>query len=108
MSKFHPQTFVPIQFACSPIEDDFADRSCFYGRERALLFCYFNNSTAFNEYLNCFQPLTLILVGPKDNVGIHTDPMPLSPEFKQTGWRFLECKYLEDNLNVICIYRRRE
>lgn len=110
MSKFHPRIFVPIEFTNSRIEREFAAQECFQGDDPALLFCYFNNKVAFNEYLKCFGRLrTLILVGPINNVGIHTDPMPLSPEF--TGgvkWTFVDCKYLVDNLNVIAVYEREE
>lgn len=108
MSKFHPRIFVPIEFTNSPIDTEFSDRQCFSGHYPVLVFCYFNNGKAFNEYLSCFCAKTLILIGPKDNVGIHTDPMPLSPEFTQPGWTFEACQYMEDNVNVICIYNRNK
>lgn len=109
MSKFHPRIFVHMEFTQSPIERDFPLNDVFRGNNKALLFCYFNNAAAFNEYLNCFQPYMLILIGPKDNVGIHTDPMPLCPEFSgESRFSLLDCKYLEDDLNVIAVYKREE
>lgn len=108
-SRFHPTIFIPIEFTNSPIDKDFPSRGCFRGYHPVLLFCYFNNSKAFNEYLKVFQADTLILIGPKDNVGIHTDPLPLSPSFDHPSeWTFENCKYLEDDVNVICMYKRDE
>lgn len=110
MSKYHPRIFIPVEFTNSPIEEDFGrELSLFQGDAKCLFFCYFNNSSAFNEYLKCFKAKFVIVVGPKDNAGVHTDPMPMSPEFNENGdqWMYLDCRYLKDNLNVIAVYCRK-
>lgn len=106
MSKFHPKTFVPMEFSTSPLEENLFDQKCFSGSNQILFFCYFNNSDAFNEYLMAFRGHFLIIIGPKDNVGIHTDPLPLTPNIRQEGWKIVDCKFFDDNVNVICVYKR--
>lgn len=105
-SKYCAQKFIPIEFTSSPIDEDIFDRHVFSGRNQVLLFCYFNNSQAFNEYLRCFKGNNVIIVGPKANVGIHTEPMPLEPEFEDPVWSFHDCRYLEDQINVISLFNR--
>lgn len=106
MSKFHPTIFIPVEFASSPLAEGFSQQDCFNGFRKVLLFCYFNNSVAFNEYLRQFNAEYVIIIGPRDNVGLHTDPMPLSPDFNDPRWTICDCRYLQDQLNVICIYHR--
>ena len=107
MSKFHPRIFIPMEFTNDPRE--LANCQSLSGSCRALLFCYFNNGSAFNEYLRALGGEILILVGPMDNVGIHTDPMPFAPHFESdlaSTWTFHDCRYLEDSVNVIAIYKK--
>lgn len=108
MSKFCPKKFIPTEFASTPLDENLFDQDCYAGQRQALFFCYFNDARAFNEYLSVFRGHHLILVGPKDNVGVHADPMPLCPEIKQPGWTFQDCRHLEDDVNVICVYKRME
>lgn len=83
----------------------------------ALLFCYFNDRTAFDAYVNAFEGRFVVVIGPLANDGIVTDPRPLdvlqqkdlSAISVRNGWQLGGCVRLDDEGgNVAVLYVKRE
>ncbi|KAG8300742.1 uncharacterized protein LOC124360800 [Homalodisca vitripennis] len=73
--------------------------------DTAVMFCYFNNGHAFNEYLNKFKGPCLIIVGPKCNR--HTNPHPFHPVFERDEWALSDYKQIQDTNDYIVVYDRK-
>jgi hypothetical protein len=74
----------------------------------ALMFCYFNNGPAFREYVRHYQGDFIILIGPKDGVGRHTNPLPFSVEFENVHeWKRVDHTPIGDNQDFMVIYKRK-
>lgn len=75
-------------------------------RQFSLMFCYFNNRSAFLEYVKFYTGNIIIIIGPDSQTltGRHTDPLPLIPQFEKDEW------YLYDifrfDIDVIAVYTR--
>lgn len=71
----------------------------------ALLFCYFNNSKAFEAYLNSFTGDCVILIGPDEkNKNRYCDPQPFQLK-ESEGWR-IHAIWRTKFLEAIVIYRK--
>lgn len=72
----------------------------------ALLFCYFNLRSAFNEYIKHYKGNYVIIIGPADNTGRYTDPLPL--DFKDNDeFELVHLSDFGDNRDLIAIYERK-
>lgn len=108
-SKWAPKTFVELKFTDHPITTRFL-RACVQSDESdefALLFCYFNNRDAFQEYVRAFNGDIIIIVGPSEQ-HIVTDPNPMNPHFEcENDWKLIDSYLFNDQLsNCMSIYRR--
>lgn len=76
--------------------------------EFALLFCYFNDKIAFNEYVQAYEGRLIIIIGPEGCSGTVTDPQPLNPKFEYSpDYRWsIETIVNIDNFNYIGVYRK--
>lgn len=76
--------------------------------EYALLFCYFNDRNAFNEYVRAYDGKLIIIIGPEACSGTVTDPLPLKPQFEfNSEYRWsIETIVNIDNFNYIGIYKK--
>lgn len=73
----------------------------------SLLFCYFNNRPAFNEYVKCFKGNFIIIIGPAANTNRYTEPLPLDEEFQKNGdFKLVHCQDFGDNHDLIAIYEK--
>ena len=79
----------------------------------ALMFCYFNNGEAFRNYVKYFQGDFIIIIGPKNGAGIHTDPLPFAPIFdlsdnnsKSILWQLEYSVQIDKSYNYIVVYKR--
>jgi hypothetical protein len=71
----------------------------------ALLFCYFNDSKAFEAYLDSFTGDCVILVGPDEKNKIrYCDPQPFQLKDSK-GWR-THAVWRSKFLEAIVIYKR--
>lgn len=106
-STYSPKTFIPMKFTDQPITSQFLN-DCVQCDEFALLFCYFNNRDAFQEYVRAFHGDFIFIVGPTDQHHIVTDPNPLNPHFPcDDEWRLLDHHQLNDHLsNCISVFQR--
>lgn len=109
-SSYAPKTFIDLHFTNQPITSDFL-ANCVVPSvaksDYALLFCYFNNRTAFLEYIRMFTGQLVIIIGPVEGSGIVTDPTPMKPQFEDEQWEFHETIEMLTQPNIIAFYRRK-
>ncbi|XP_018797144.1 PREDICTED: uncharacterized protein LOC108974028 isoform X1 [Bactrocera latifrons] len=72
----------------------------------ALMFCYFNNRTAFLNYIKMYKGNILLIVGPKTGVNVYTEPLPLEPHFPGRSRWELKATLNIGNLDVIAFYTK--
>lgn len=104
------QPFIPLKF----LEPDQAitsqlllDTCMSKNWNFSLLFCYFNNRPAFNEYVKCFKGNFIIIIGPAANTNRYTEPLPLDEEFqKNEDYKLVHSKEFGDNHDLIAIYEK--
>lgn len=103
ISNYSPKSFIDLHFS----EGNDIDLERIAGaNEFGLLFCYFNDSEAFNNYVDAFKGKWIVIIGPEDGVGRYTEPMPLRPCFKRPkSWK-LETNFSLIDRDIVAIYRR--
>ncbi|XP_034487652.1 uncharacterized protein LOC117791858 [Drosophila innubila] len=114
-SKYAVRSFIPLNYienaetidSRSSLNASFLSDCCSGLMPSALLFCYFNNRRAFLDYLNVFEGIWIILIGPEPGFGIHTDPNPLQPELSNNWWA-LHALIDWTEHNVVAIYKKLE
>lgn len=109
-SAYSPTTFVEIKFTKNQITNEFLN-SCIQAEANqfALLFCYFNNHDAFLEYVRAYTGNLIIIVGPKNEQHIVTDPNPLNPKFESDEWSLLDqCQFNDQLFNCMSIFKRNK
>ncbi|XP_041988911.1 uncharacterized protein LOC121740306 [Aricia agestis] len=103
--KYAPPTFIPLLITQPTLDKDMISllQKC---QNAALLFCYFNNRDAFNEYLKYFTGGTLIIIGPSGDKYVHTDPKP----FGDLGaeWSLYRSQEVGQTKDYIAVYTRKE
>jgi hypothetical protein len=110
-SKYCPGTFIKLSFTdgmdvTSKMLTEAADAQ---SHSFAMLFCYFNNGPAFRDYVRHYQGDYILLIGPKDGVGRHTNPLPFSVEFENVNeWQRVDWMEFGDNQDVVVFYQRRK
>lgn len=73
----------------------------------SLLFCYFNNRDAFNEYVKCYKGTYVIIIGPAENTFRYTEPLPLDKEFqKNEKFKLVHMAEFGNNRDLIAIYEK--
>lgn len=72
----------------------------------ALLFCYFNIRSAFNEYIKYYKGNYVIIIGPAANSGRYTDPLPLDFQDNE-DFQLLHLSDFGDNHDLLAIYERK-
>lgn len=110
-SKWAPKTFIELKFTEPQITNQFlrACIQCDNGTDDfALLFCYFNNRDAFQEYVRAFNGNIIIIVGPSSEEHIVTDPNPLNPHFDcDNEWKLIDfCQFNDQLSNCMSIFQR--
>ncbi|XP_055612729.1 uncharacterized protein LOC129759340 [Uranotaenia lowii] len=104
LSKYSTKTFIPMIFA---------DSHCYKKSSNelqwdTLMFCYFNDGSAFRDYLGDFSGQYVIIIGPLEGQAVHTDPLPFRPCFPaEQIWKLvLSFPMGSENLNYFVIYER--
>lgn len=115
LSNYAIKSFIPLNY----IEDvgevslssSFLQQCCGTNSWNfVLMFCYFNNRSAFLDYLNIFKGNYIIIVGPLEKCDIYTDPLPLEPNFPEdlsAKWILVKSLPIENN-NVLVLYKKIE
>lgn len=108
-SKYSPRTFIKINFTSTDITPDYLNRCAGNTANYALMFCYFNDRKAFNNYLKCYMGTDLIIIGPYEHQEVVTNPMPRNPgfdEFNINSWNAVRYLDVGDGINEIVFYKR--
>lgn len=121
-SAYSPKTFIELSFiqqeeaitsetlhrAAATASDSFDLDKSEKANQFALLFCYFNDKPAFDEYVRAFDGPLIVLVGPEACSGTVTDPQPLNPQFEKSETHFwtIETIINIDSFNYMAVYRR--
>lgn len=102
-SNYSPKSFIDLNF----LEGSNMDLEKIAGTDNfGLLFCYFNNSEAFNNYVEAFKGKWIVIIGPEDGTGRYTEPMALKPCFKRTNTWKLETNFSLIEGDIVAIYGR--
>ncbi|KAM3956309.1 uncharacterized protein ACR2FA_009761 [Aphomia sociella] len=99
--KYAPPTFIPLLLTSAKLDKDVMELLV-EGRTTALLFCYFNNRPAFNEYLKYYSGKVLVIIGPGDGKGVHTDPKPFGDV--SGDWILYKWQEVRDSKDYIAVY----
>lgn len=70
----------------------------------ALLFCYFNNGTAFRDYIQNYEGNIVFIIGPGEGKGHHTDPEPFKTNFGTNNWKLYDYQEVKDSKDFIAVY----
>lgn len=72
-----------------------------------LLFCYFNNRLAFDEYVANYKGQYVIIIGPAEHTNRYTEPLPLDKEFqKNERFKLVQVSEFGNNRDLIAIYEK--
>lgn len=98
-SRYAYPCFINLKFPEFPLKKIF-------NKDHALLFCYFNNGSAFQEYVKSYTGNAVIIIGPAYGNGRHTDPQPFNVHFPSSNWK-LQCnKEVKQTKDFIAFYIR--
>lgn len=122
-SKYSIPSFIPLEY----VDGDQLNVDGLIPEDFALMFCYFNDGSAFREYVNRFRyvnypawktpagnyvfyllyrGLMIIIIGPDDGSGRHTDPQPFTADFGQPCWVLIRQQEIKNTKDFIAIYIR--
>ncbi|XP_018376035.1 PREDICTED: uncharacterized protein LOC108769513 [Trachymyrmex cornetzi] len=73
----------------------------------AMLFCYFNNCTAFCNYMESYKGNLIFVIGPAQGNNCTTDPLPFDEKFKKYNWKLIKQKRLVCSNNYIVAYSNK-
>ncbi|KAL6446753.1 hypothetical protein ACFW04_001289 [Cataglyphis niger] len=74
----------------------------------AMLFCYFNNSTAFCNYIENYKGSLILVIGPMEGCNCTTDPLPFDKKFEQYNWKLIDKKKLVRSKDYITAYIKQK
>lgn len=103
--KYAPPTFIPLRLTNAKLEQAIID-VLKGGSETALLFCYFNNRPGFNEYIKYYSGSVLVIIGPGDGKGVHTDPKPFGDVSED--WSLHKWQEVRDSQDFIAVYKKSQ
>ncbi|KAL3288653.1 hypothetical protein HHI36_003086 [Cryptolaemus montrouzieri] len=99
-SKYSCPTFIKLTFPTFPLDAEVLNP------EYALLFCYFNDGSAFQEYVRNYKGSTVIIIGPSYGKGRHTDPQPFEAKFPTSDWEVRSFKEVKNTGDFIVYYTK--
>lgn len=109
-SNYSPAKFIRTNFIEGDPTTEYLQECAATADNFALLFCYFNNRSAFDKYMESYRGNMVIIVGPRNDCGIVTDPLPLDPKFCEhnaSKWVVESVVDIDvDDYNVLAVYRR--
>ncbi|KAK0180637.1 hypothetical protein PV327_003000 [Microctonus hyperodae] len=72
-----------------------------------ILFCYFNNGPAFEDYINNYHGKIVLIIGPIEGQNRSTNPLPSDViKLKSFGWKLNNIRKLDNNKDCIAVYIR--
>ncbi|KAJ9599321.1 hypothetical protein L9F63_010188 [Diploptera punctata] len=98
-SRYAVRNFIPLLYA-----DESQENNVIANKKSALLFCYFNNGSAFSKYMQQFGGNCLIIIGPGEGRWTHTDPTPF--DIKLENWKLQAFQEVQTTKDFIAIYTK--
>jgi hypothetical protein len=99
-SPYAPPVFLPLIYADESHESDITTN-----KNAALLFCYFNNGSAFSEYMRQYQGTCFIVIGPGEGRGTHTHPAPFNIQLQsEFAWKMEAFQEVQHTKDFIAVY----
>ncbi|XP_065166681.1 uncharacterized protein [Atheta coriaria] len=77
-------------------------------QDHILLFCYFNDGDAFKHYIDSFTGNVIIIIGPGDGRGTHTNPEPFRPRFGRIQYDLHSYQEVKNTKDYIAVYIKVE
>ncbi|XP_011182586.1 uncharacterized protein LOC105212364 [Zeugodacus cucurbitae] len=110
-SKYAIKSFINLsyfdEFKKEENQDEFLQKCCnLENWDFALMFCYFNNRSAYLNYIQIYKGNVLVIVGPKTGVKVFTEPLPLEPHFPAGNCWQLKATLNIGKIDVIAFYTR--
>ncbi|XP_037038727.1 uncharacterized protein LOC119076149 [Bradysia coprophila] len=111
-SNYSPAKFIKVKFIVDEPSTEYLRESASTVDNFALLFCYFNNRSAFDKYIEAYDGNVVLIIGPRSDCNIVTDPLPLDPKFcGHNGFKWavkavININDYEDDCNILAVYRR--
>lgn len=99
-SKYSGPKFLKLNFPIQPFCNETLSSTA------ALLFCYFNDASAFKDYVNCYEGNLIFIVGPGEGRGTHTDPQPFKSNLDVLKWRLYDFQEVRCSKDFIAVYLR--
>lgn len=100
--KYAPPTFIPLIVTSPQLNEDVLLE--LGNKDNAILFCYFNNRSAFENYLKHFCGPVLVIIGPDQGKGVYTEPGPFE---KILGWELYKWREVRQSKDFLSVYFRR-
>lgn len=97
-SKYSNPQFIKLFYPVLPLEENIDG-------QYALLFCYFNNESAFIHYINHYDGKLIIIIGPGKGRGRHTNPEPFSPNLN-SNWKLKDFQEVRNTKDYIAMYEK--
>lgn len=101
--KYAPPTFIPLLITRSQLDRHVIN--ALQDTSTALLFCYFNNRPAFEDYLKHYRGTVIIIIGPGDGKNVHTDPKPFHDV--GTEWELYKSQEVRNSGDFIAVYKKQ-
>lgn len=99
-SAYAPPVFLPLVYADEAHYSDITT-----SKNVALLFCYFNNVSAFSDYMRQYQGTCFIVIGPGEGRGTHTHPAPFNIQLEsEFTWKMVAFQEVQHTKDFIAIY----
>lgn len=107
-SSWWNSKYSPPQFLKNIIFIEKASVNFQLPKRYAMLFCYFNNSTAFRNYIENYKGNLILVIGPAQENNCTTDPLPFDEKFEEYNWKLINKKKLVHSNNYITAYTKQE
>lgn len=99
-SSCAPPVFLPLMYADEEHGSDITTN-----KNAALLFCYFNNGSAFSEYIRQYEGNCFIVIGPGEGRGTHTHPAPFNVILEsESAWKMEAFQEVQHTKDFIAVY----
>jgi hypothetical protein len=99
-SSHAPPIFLPLIYA-----DETHGNGITTNKNAALLFCYFNNGSAFSEYMRQYEGNCFIVIGPGEGRGTHTQPAPFNIQLEsEFTWKLEAFQEVQHTKDFIAVY----
>ncbi|XP_072752507.1 uncharacterized protein [Anoplolepis gracilipes] len=105
-SSWWNSKYSPPQFLKNIIFIEKASMNFQVPKRYAMLFCYFNNNSAFCNYIENYKGNLILVIGPMQQDNCTTDPLPFDKKFEKYYWKLIDKKKLVRSNDYITAYTK--